>query len=178
MADFGATAALSLAGAVIGGVSTYAQAQSQNAANRRSEASARAASQASMDQLVAQTAEERRKRILESQQLTGKLRAAAAESGALGGSFDALLQQNALDLARTDQILTDNYKAQAERVRTGLEADLASIQGRQRSSIFDTLTGTAGGAQAGLAIGNLYDSVTTYKGTKPRDPSLGYGGRQ
>jgi len=165
MADFGVTTALALAGTGLAGVSSFAAAQQQNSANRRAAASAREGAAAQTQQLIDATAAERRKQIVASQQLTGKLRAAASESGGVGGSFEALLQQNALDTLTNDRTIVANYNANGQRIRSGLNADLASISSRNRNTIFDTFMGAAGGAQAGLQLGGLYQSITDSNGT-------------
>jgi len=162
---------LAIAGSVVGGVSAFASARAQNSAIRTSQQSARESAAAQQKQLLDQTAAERRKRIVESQQISGRIRAAAAESGGLGGTTEALLRQNALDATMNDQNIQTSYRNNAERIRSGLNADLAQLGASSRNLLLDSFMGTAGGASAGLSIGQGYNSVRDYMGSSRRDPS-------
>ena len=162
---------LAIAGSVIGGAASFASARAQNNAIRTSQQSAREAAAAQQQQLLDQTAAERRKRIVESQQITGRIRAAAAESGGLGGTTEALLRQNALDTQMNDQNIQMSYRNNAERIRSGLNADLAQLSASSRNILLDTFMGTASGGSAGLSIGSGYNSVRDYMNSSRRDPS-------
>ena len=167
---------LSIAGAVIGGVASYSQAKAQNAATRASMQSSRESAAVQQKQLLEQTSAERRKRIVESQQTTGRLRAAAAEAGGLSGSFLALTQQNAFDTQLNDQNLLTSYANNSERIRTGLNADLASLSSRQQNLLLSTFMGTAQGTSAGLGLGQGYQSIRDYANTSERTGQSGHAG--
>ena len=145
------------------GVTTYLsieQAQAQNAAIRNAQASQGRAAAVQQEQLVEQAAVERRRIQNQTQQIEGRLRVAAGESGVgLGGSIEALGRQAQIDQATNLAILDSNLDNEQRRVQSGLEANLASLAAGQQNPLLAGLMGGLGGLQTGLSIASGIESV-------------------
>lgn len=136
---------------------TIEQARAQNKAIQRSMNSQAQAAGIQQEQLVEQAAVERRRIQNQTQQIEGRLRVAAGESGVgLGGSMEALGRQAQIDQATNLAILDSNLDNQQQRVQSGLEANLASLSAQTQNPLLAGLVGGINGLQTGLSIGNAF----------------------
>jgi len=134
------------------GYVTYEQARQQNAAVKRSKASARNAAIVQARQLTQAAAIERQKRIDESERIRGRLRVASAAADVGLGAYDALDQQATVDAFENIQIVDQNLSTQTARVESGLAADLTALSNRTQNSVLAAFMGGMQGASTGLSI--------------------------
>lgn len=150
-----ALVALAIGGAAAGGYTSYESARRQNAASKASQRAARRGAAVQERQLSVQTQAEERRRLLEQQRTAARIRVLSAESGFSPESGDvaSLLQQADTDAAANADILRGNLSNNLARVRSGLDADLVSLQARIQNSLLAGFTGSMQGAGVGLQIG-------------------------
>ena len=153
-ADTLAILALGAAAAAAGtsAYSSYASAEQQNDAAKRSMESVARGAAVQQKQLLSAADVERDKRISEERAITGRLRVAMGEAGVMGGSYDALQRQVDWDTARSLDILNTNLLSQQELVQSGAQANLAQLSGSYHSPVLGAFLGGMQGAQSGLAI--------------------------
>ena len=153
-------AGASLLAAALGAVSTYATVDAANKQNKAtSDAMQIAAKNATQQQkaVVAQAQLEKEKRLREAQTIRGKLRVATAESGiGFGGTVDALNRQLDYDVSKSLGVLEQNKQNQLQSIRSGGQADLASLAGTFRSPALEGLVGGLRTIQTGLSIAGTF----------------------
>lgn len=163
--------ALAIGGTAFGTATSAYAASQQNKAISQSMSSQRQASIATQQQVVDQAAIEQMKAARQAHQIEGRLRVAAADSGAgIGGSWTALLQQNDYDAALNANIIANNEKNQLAQVASGYNANIASLQSGFVSPILQAFTGALGGLQSGLAIGSSVNQYQQLQQTPQLDP--------
>ena len=173
-----AVPALLVGGTAFGAATSAVGASNRNRAVSRSMKSANAAASTQLGQLAQQAALERYKRIREAQTIAGKLRVAAAESGAgPGGSWSAIEQQNILD-SRTDTGIIDaNYGASSQRVLSGLDATNIQLQSETVNPIVASIVGGVQGLQTAINFAQGADGISRLLNTPPpREPVINYTG--
>jgi hypothetical protein len=149
------TAILLAAGATaaLGGYASYEQARRQNNATQQTQRSVVRAAEIQSQQ-VAQAAATQRQDIVRKSQLTrDRIRILQGESGLSGGSYESLDRQVSADAQNSYARLDTEYVNQINRVNSGMEADLARLQGQYTNSVLAALTGGLGGANTGLSLG-------------------------
>jgi hypothetical protein len=106
-------------------------------------------------QLAERAGLERLRNERQAAQAMGRIRASAAESGVslASGSVMSLENQAIADQTLNQQIIDQNFQNQVARVRSGAEANLATLSSQHQSPILAGISGALGGAQTGLAIG-------------------------
>lgn len=157
-----ALAAALIIGAASAGATAYT-ARQQNKAAKRAMLSAQQAAALTGKQVSKSAALEQQKNRIRSQQVIGRLRVAAAESGlAEDGSFLDLIEQADIDTAINTAVIEENRKNQLLRVQSGLEADFAQLSSRIVSPILAGFQGGLSGAQSGLAIGGAIGGSGSY----------------
>lgn len=156
----GAAALITLAATGATAFLQVQQARAQNKAISRAQASQQKAAGVQQRQLVEQAAVERRRIQDQTQQIEGRLRVAAGESGVgLGGSTAALGRQAQFDQASNLSILGSNLGNEQARVQSGLEANLANLSANQQNPLLAGLMGGLGGLQTGLSISSGISSI-------------------
>lgn len=140
-----ATTGLSAGAQVVG-------AQQQNKAIKRAAAANSRAAEVKSKQVNDAARVERFKRINEANMVRGRLRVAGSASG--GGQFASLLRQAQYDETINQQILDQNTYNELLAVRSGLDANLASLQSQMQSPILSGFIGAIQGASTGLQIGS------------------------
>jgi hypothetical protein len=145
--------------AVVGAAESVSAASAQNRAAHRSAVTANAAAVAKTQQIEDAAALERTKTQNQFEQIRGRLRVAGAAAGVgLGGSFDALDEQAAVDENLNKQVINTNTTNQVASVRSGLDADLTSLASHTMSTILAGFTGGVTGAETGLRVSTAVDS--------------------
>lgn len=135
------------------------QASDQNKAISRSMRSSRDAAAVQQKQITEQAAIEQAKNRNRAAQVRGRLRVLAAGAGTgMGGSTLALLRQADYDEAINEQIIETNARHQNERLRSGLDANLLSLESRVQNVLLSTLSGGLGGFNTGLSINGAIES--------------------
>ena len=150
-----------LAIGIAGAATSAAGAMAQNRAIEKSmDAQAKGAG-TQQQQLADQAALEKMKTMRTMQQLQGRVRVAAGESGATtGGSFAALENQARFDAGLNNAIIGRNLVNQQALVRSGFQANMAQLQSQQQNPLLSAFSGGMQGLQAGLAIGNALPGKT------------------
>lgn len=150
-----AALAIAITSAVAGAGASYSAAQSQNRSARKARQSAQAATATKQTQLTQAAEAARLERVREAQKIRARTVIAATESGfdANSGSFEALLRQNDADTSYNLGLLGANYANERALVASGLEADLARLQGQRVNPVLTSLTGGLQGFGSGLQIG-------------------------
>lgn len=135
--------------------SAYSASQQNKSIQASMDAQAQSAN-TQQSQLAAQAGVERKKRQQESAQIEGRLRVAAGEAGTNidSGSYQALVRQNDYDLAYNEQILNQNYDNQIALVRSGADANFASLQSQSQNVMISGFQGALSGLSTGLSIAN------------------------
>ena len=142
--------------AIAGAAVAAGAAKQRNDAIQRSMQSANEAAATQAKQLAEQTALERQKRTIQSEQVEGRLRVAATEAGAgFDGSFAALSFQNAADAQVDDLILQRNYSNNIARVMSGLAATQAELESKGSSLALAAIGGGLQGAQVGQSVNGM-----------------------
>ncbi len=147
-------------GAAGGAGLSLMQAGRQNSAmSRAMDAQARSAG-IQQKQIANQSFVQQQETMRQARQLEGRIRVAAGEAGAtFGGSFAAMSNQSAFDAARNQQIIRSNATMQQQAVRTGAEANIASLAAQYKDPIISGLMGGMQGLSAGLAIGGVVSQI-------------------
>lgn len=166
--------------AVASAVASAKQAQEQNRAVRRSQDAAQHAAAVQGHQLDQQAEIEGLKRKNESQMIRARLRVANAEAGT-GDGFESLYDQVGFDEALNNQILETNRVNEHRAIESGLQVNLASLASQGRNAILAAFQGGLQGAQTGLQISSLAQSVNRIDPAitpDSGDPLLRIGGSQ
>lgn len=155
-------------GAVTGAGVGIQQAQAKNRAVKRSLAAAQQAAAVQGTQVSRAAALEQEKNRLRSEQILGRLRVAAAESGLDDtGSFENLYRQADVDAALNSAIIKQNRNDQLARVASGYQADIVSIGSQAVNPILAAFTSGIGGLQTGLAIGGAVTEANRSPSSTP-----------
>lgn len=146
--------------AAVSAASTAAAAYQQNQAIQRSMQSQVKAAKTQQEQLADAASVERLKTMRTSQQLQGRIRVAAAQAGATSeGSFEAFDRQAAFDAGLNTAVIDRNLFNQQRAVRSGTQANLASLSGSTQNPFLAAFGGGVQGMQSGLAIGGAVDQI-------------------
>ncbi len=141
------------------GLSIY-QAQQQNKAIKRSQASADAAAAAEKQQAARQLSIEQIKIARESRRVSGRIRVAATQAGSVdSGSFAALDRQNLSDAALNTNILIGNYSNTVAGIDSHNAAVQAQLQSQHQNLLVNGLAGGIRGFQTGLSIASAIPSA-------------------
>ncbi len=147
--------------AAAGAGTSVMAARSQNKAiEQQMDAQAKAAG-IQQQQLTQQAAVEQTQREREADAIRGRIRVANAESGfgTGGGTFGALMQQADFDEAFNLQILDNNLSNNLAAVKTGADANLASLESKTQNVLLQGITGAIGGASTGLSLGQGINNI-------------------
>lgn len=148
-------------GAAFGTYSSVEQARKQNDAVRKSKAAAENAAKIQSRQLTEQEAQQRAARIQEARRLRASILAAGGASGfdlSSGDFTDAVTASDAF--ASQDLVtLATNLQSNLDRVSSGLDAQIISLNARRESVGASGLTGGLAGLSAGLSLGQNVDRI-------------------
>lgn len=150
-----------VAGSLFGAVSGSQQAKKKNDAAKRSEASAREAAAIQSKQLTAQEAQQHAQRVQESRRLRASILAAGGSSGFSLDSGDIVDATGASDAYASQDLATlaANLQSNLDRVRSGLDANIISIDSSRSSAAGAGLTGGLAGLGEGLSLSSHLDSI-------------------
>lgn len=155
-----AGAAFPIVGGAIGAGLAIDSANRQNDAIARSMRSSVSSGRATMDQLAEAAAQKRQQRVREAQRVSGRIRAALADSGTgFGGSAGDLEAQAAIDAGTDLSAISANYSAEALRVRSGVAANLQSLEAQTQNPLLAGLGGALSGASTGLSLLNAVEGI-------------------
>lgn len=142
--------------AAVSAAGTAAAAMQRNQAISAAMQSQVKAAKTQQEQLAEAASVERMKTMRTSQQLQGRVRVAAAQAGATSeGSFEAFDRQAAFDAGLNKAIIDRNLFNQQQAVRSGAQANLASLSGSTQNPFLAAFGGGVQGMQTGLAIGQM-----------------------
>lgn len=164
--------ALAIGSSVLGAATSFAAARQQNAAIQQSMASQAQAANIQQRQLAEQAGLERLRNERQAAQVLGRIRASSGEAGISlnSGTVRALENQAAADMGLNDQVIRSNFSNQVQLVRSGAQANLASLASRQQNPLLSGFSGAAGGLQTGLSIGTGISEVGRFFNTPQPQP--------
>ena len=145
----------------IGGAALSASAsRSQNQAIAASQQSVRRSQNIQSQQLARRSGVQQQRIRNEAARLRGSIRIARAEAGTgIGTTHLALLRQVDIDEALNQQIISDNFQAQQDALRTQAGANVKNLQAQVQNGVLAAFAGGLGGFSTGLNItSNLQDA--------------------
>lgn len=147
-------AILTIGSAAASGAMSASAASQQNKAIRRAMKSEQEAADLQTDQLHASFNKGRADNLKKASALEGHIRVlSGAKNIGTPGTTEALLRQKDYDEAENAIVMEENYLNQAERVRSGLQANLNTLASRSQNKLIAGISGAVGGAGTGLQIG-------------------------
>lgn len=155
------TIGLAIGGAALGTFKSVDDARRQNAAAKRSSEAAKNAAAVQAKQLTEQEAQQRAQRVQEARRLRASILAAGGASGfdlSSGDFTDAIGASDAYAAQDLDTLAT-NLQSNIDRVYSGLDSQLISINATKRSAAGDGLAGGIAGLNAGLSLGQNVDTI-------------------
>ena len=155
------TIGLAIGGTALGVFSSVDQAQKQNAAAKKSKKAAENAASVQSRQLTEQEAQQRAARIQESRRLRASILAAGGASGFDMSSGDFADAVGASDAFASQDLITlaTNLQSNLDRVGSGLDAQLISLNSSRQSVGGSALTGGLAGLSGGLSLGQNVDRI-------------------
>lgn len=149
-------AALAIGGTAMGAATSAVGASARNRAIAASMQSQRSAMATQQRQVQQSAAVERAKQIQQAQQIAGRLRVAAGESGVgMGGSMAALLRQTDLDAGMNLAILDQNLANQLAAIRTSGMAHMQQTASQAQNPLLAGIGGGLQGLSTGLSVASL-----------------------
>lgn len=155
------TIGLAIGGAALGTFKSVEDARKQNAAAKRSSEAAKLAAAVQSKQLTEQEAQQRAQRVQEARRLRASILAAGGASGfdlSSGDFADAVAASDAYAAQDLDTLAT-NLKSNIDRVYSGLDAQLISIDATRQNAAGSAVTGGLSGLGAGLSLGQNVDTI-------------------
>jgi len=151
---------LLLAGA--GAATSYVQAEQQNHAAKKAEASTKQAAIVQTKQLADQAGLDREKSLRQARATRARALTIASGSGFEIGSsdIDSLLAAITGDANTNLGIIETNRQNSTALVQSRRDAELASIQSKESSPFLSAFTGLFGGAQLGLGIDSGINQIS------------------
>lgn len=147
-------------GAVAAGAAglSYIQAREQNDSIREQQRAAQVAAAQRTGQIARRAAHEREQARLEAAQIRGRLRVAGASAGdATGGNIHQLQYLAERNAQIQLSIIDDNASSATASIGSGLDAQIAALEGNALSPILAGISGGLQGIQAGLSIQSALD---------------------
>jgi len=142
--------------AAAGGITSAMGARRQNETIEATRGANRRALVAQQQQLVDESAFERRKRLDAAASIRGRMRTASGEAGVgVGGSAEALLRQNDFDAALAQAAINRNLGNVVGSVRSQWQAQDIGLQAGRQDPIMSAFAGTIAGMETGLSIVNM-----------------------
>jgi len=159
-------------GLAVGGGLGFAQAQQRNQALESSMNAQNRALGVQQQQLVDQTAIERQRIERQQQQIEGRIRVLAGESGigTTSGTALALQQQNEHDAGLNFAILDRNLRNNLAAVQTGAAANMQQLQSQAQNPLLSAFTGALTGMNSGLSIASAVDAFNRDRNTPQPEP--------
>lgn len=155
------TIGLAIGGAALGTFKSVDDARRQNAAAKRSSEAAKNAAAVQAKQLTEQEAQQRAQRVQEARRLRASILAAGGASGfdlSSGDFTDAIGASDAYAAQDLDTLAT-NLQSNIDRVYSGLDAQLISIDATRQNAAGSAVTGGLSGLGAGLSLGQNVDTI-------------------